>query len=330
MKYLTAEKVARDAAPFLGLSYENDRDRLFLYLSMAQKKAWSTGIYKGHLKSFDVETYEVNGHRYIKTPHGFNVLMGLNLEYEPAPIMEGYFRFHHNGPGSNDQCFRDYGLSYYEFATLQGPQINNPCDRFKLGVLNTFDATGHVCVTGLNELGHPVNTVSDGVSVDGVKFNFNGQHAMQQVENITWSQITGITKSPTIGPVEIYSIKNNDPKLIARLEPNQLRSLYRVYELPKSLCGCRGAVHGLFKVSEPEDISRPTDQLIVDDFESLLNLMMSVDQGFNTKDLNLSQAFMAKGISGLAEEERAGKGPTVAPPQFVGPEFDEESNHYVV
>lgn len=328
MKYLTAREVCQKVAPFLGLSFDNDQDKLFLYLDIAQKRAWRAGTYKGFLKIANVSTYEFGGHRYIRTPHGYNVLLGLNINSKPKELKEGYFQFHHNSYGSlsKEQQLRyvDYGLVFHEYPTLMGPQLNRKDFKFQVGVLSTVDREGYAQISGIGIDGNPINTVVDGESFDGVKVKLS-KGELTLIDNVWWSDIEGISKDQTFGAVEFYAINKtcNYAELIARIEPRQKVSQYRLYEVPKD-CGCGQTVEALFKLSEPDQIVSGDDKLIIDDIEAIMSLMIGADETFNKKAIEVGEAFSAKGVVSLAEEERAASSPTVQPIQFVGIDVNEE------
>lgn len=310
----------------MGLSMDNDREKLFLYLDIAQKKAWRAGTYKGFVKICTVGTYQVGEHRYLRTPHGYDVMLGMNINGQPKILREGYFQFHHNSYGSltKEQKLRyvDFGLVYHEHPTLLGPQINSPDFKFQLGVLSTVDREGFAYAAGIGIDGNPINTVVDGLTQDGVKIPLK-KGEVTLIDNVWWSEIESLSKDQTLGPVEFYAINKscNYSELLARIEPRQRRSQYRIYEIPAD-CGCGQFVEAAFKISEPDPISSLSDRLIVDDLEAIMSMMIGSDQTFNVKAIELGEAFSAKGVVGLAEEERAGSSPTIQPVQLVGFEYE--------
>lgn len=329
MEFIKVEEAVKRIAGFVGLDPTNDQDRLFFYLEMAQKKAWKNGAYKGFLKEFDVNVTEHNGHRYIQTPHGYNVLMGININSKPNQIKDSYFQFHHNSYGSLSEermlSFVDFTLSYREYPTLRGPQLLSSKVPFKIAsTARSNESNSYTTVSGNDPNGNPI--YSNNGNTHGVKVLLEKDKA--KLLEIWFSEVTAIQKDVTNGPVEYFSVDaNNNAELIARIEPHQSRSLYRIYHVPQSCCR-DNTLHCLFKISEPDPIVSLEQRLIIDDMESLLSLVIGMDASFDKKDIQGGEAFLAKGIIGLDSENEAGKSPTVQPIQYIGMEVENPDDHF--
>lgn len=328
MKFLTASEAIRQIAPFVGLDVDNDRERLFLYLTFAQKMAWKAGTYKGFMREFDVATYEVNGHRFLKTPHGYNVLMGINLNTKPTQIQDSYFQFHHNSMGSlTDErvlSFVNYALAYREYATMLGPNLLMRKEAFKvLAIAMEQETDKRTIIGGIDVEGNPIMSSVDGNTIDGTRVLLEHNIA-KLVDDYWYADVSHISKDQTNGPVNYYAnYESGDTVHIARLEAFQTNSMYRIYQVPKSVeCGC--SAHCLFKISEPDPIVSESQRLIIDDMEALLSLCMGMDQSYDKKDLNLGESFIGKGIMSLDRELKSASSPVAPSIQYIGMDNDVE------
>lgn len=332
MKYLTVGEVIDRAASFVGMSPDNDQAKLFQYVDIAQKGAWKSGIYKGFLRATTVRVFENNGHRFIKTPHGYNVCMGINVNGKPLQLRDSYFQFHHNGPGSLTSSdllrYADFGLAYSEYPTLLGSSMTAYTGSFKIGVLplSKEDSEATIQIDAKDSDGNPIHFKQEGVVGSGFKLSLAKKGELLVGNVFKLSEVTGIHKSPTNGAVEVYALyeTSNTPVLLARLEPFETASCYHLYELPKGCCQ-GDCIDALFKISEPEPISSREQRLIIDDMESILSLIIAADQTFDKKKLQEGEAFKAKGILGLDSESEAGKPVALRPIQVLstdGPDND--------
>jgi hypothetical protein len=320
MEFLSVREAVKTVSQFIGLDPINEEAKIFLYLEMAQKKAWKNGSYKGFLKEFDVKVENRDGRRFIKTPHGYNVLMGLNINTKPIEIKDSYFQFHHNSQGSltNERMmsFVNFGLAYREYPTLQGPQILSSKKPFKVIAIARGNEEGYTTISGNDYDGNPVYSTFEDSRVHGVKLKLEKDVAKKL--EVWFGDISAIQKDETNRPVDYYAVDDCDNVVhISRIEPHQTRSLYRIYHIPQN-CGCRDTVHALFKISEPDPISSLDQRLIIDDMEALLSLVIGLDKSFDKKEIQEGEAFLAKGIISLDAETQGASSPTVQPIQYIG------------
>ena len=332
--YLTAEEAAKFVAPFVGLSYEADRDKLFTYLHLAERKAWKQGTYKGFLKEFDCKIFDVNGKWFIKTPHGYDVLMGVNINCAPVHIKDSYFQFHHNSAGSlKNDCalsFTELALDYIESPTTLGPEFLSDKTPFRIGIKSTAveDDGAFLTVDGLDHEEKPIYSYPDveGEPVHGLQIKLSHKEVIA-VDNVMFSSITNISKQVTNGRVEVYRLSDDYQcvDLIAEIQPNQKRSKYRMYQVPKWDCECM-TVHCLFKVAEPEFLAHPTQKLIIEDREAILSLTMSLDETYDKKNIEVGETLLTKGIINLDTDLNSSKANSVYPVQYVGLDGEEVNN----
>ena len=341
MDFIKAEEAISSIASFLKLDPIADQDKLFLYLDMAQKRAWKSGSYKGFTREASLKIREFNGRRFINTPHGFNVLLGLNLDNKPKLIFESYFQFHHNGPGgtyARQDCYQDVVLEYRESATLMPYDLLGKSRMsFKLAALahHSSDVNVNITATGLDINMQPVNTTilsqsSMAAGTDGSETIYGAQIKLEAgklivMDDVNWLSIDSLHKPVTNGAVDFYAIFGEDCVYhIATIQPFQQRSLYRTYEIPHTCCLNWPQVDALLKIGEPEKIKHVSQSLIIDDLEALLAIVMSIDETFDKKAFQTGMEFMTLGISSLDAELRSSRAPTIQPVQVMG--MDEEIN----
>jgi len=273
------------------------------------------------------------------TPHGYNVLMGLNINGNPKKIFESYFSWHHNGPGSitNEAKLRyaDCVLEYRESPTLLSADLLDNKKDFKVAVLarNALDTGVEIQLTGLDIHGQPVHTsiptqaaVAAGMSAMSTVYGAPVQLAANKlvlIDNIHWLSLESLTKPITHGDVDFYMVYRDCVEHIATITPFQTKSLYRIYEIPTSSCRC-GNVEALVKIGEPTRIVNSSQFLIIDDFEALLALVMSIDETFTKKDVASGQNYASLGVASLAAELNSSRAPSIKPMQVLG--MDEEIN----
>lgn len=357
---MIAEEAAKLIAPYVGLRVETDSDELFQILTLVQSKAWKMGVYKGMVRDFNVNTRTriVNGkeRKYIITPHGFEIMLGVNLDGKPAPIHDNYFQFNNNGNGSMTDCcgcnWSEGVIDLGEFPTLFQPCENTcccgerDCNSASIGVVsyNCFEdqchqSQEHVLVKGLNYLDNPVFTYEDSdpydpsndrcrsidprkvtrKAIEGDRFPIKRKLVVHK--NIKWSRIDSISKGHTVYPVEVFRVCGNDTDLLARIEPYQKQSRYRIYELP-DCCGSPSCVHGLFKIGKPDPIVHGSQAMIVDDSEALIALGKSFDLTYTKQNVELGEAFLAKGIKSLDDEVKMNRSNSRVPMVVL------ENEHY--
>lgn len=321
--------------------------------------------FRGMIKEFHVNTRKTvkSGvtRRFIVTPHDYDNLLFINLHGEPRTIRNSYFEFHKNGPGS----LNSYGRNNWTDSVVdlgESPVIMQPCDPYcnpcekdcdvgyrRIGVLahqdDYFENGLKTLVSGLYPDGTPIYSYSDPVYnhakengltvskepvdselvIHGVRFPISCK--MVWINDVRWHTITSITKPPTRGPVRYYAISPaNDSHIeIARIEPNQTKSLYRTYLLPES-CNEYECIHGVFKRSKPSKIQSGTQQLIIDDEEALIALAISMKEVYSNKELGVGELFLQKGMQNLDEELTQTRSNDLSPIQVDDPWSDINSD----
>lgn len=362
---ITAKEAAELISPYTGLCIDNEdqRDDIFLLLSLIQSKVWKKGIFKGMVKDFNVNVRKrsINGkdRSFIVTPHGFDILLGINLDGKPAAIRDTYFQFNPSGRGSITNCvscnWTEDVIDLGDSPTLFQPCENScscgklDCDNRNIGVIEydcgkicTDDDYPSLTITGYNEMGNRVYTFkptdpfnqshNDCRCVPATSTSAGGREVMNGDvypikdklvvhENIFWSKIESIKKQQTNNPVEVFSVCGTTTELLARLEPFQSSSNYRIYELP-DCCASYECVHGLFKIAKPERITNESQLLIVDDEEALISLAMSFDKTYKKEEIEKGELYLQKGINTLDEEHKMNRSKAIVPIIVIGAEDD--------
>jgi hypothetical protein len=362
---ITAGEAADLIGPYVGLCRKNEEEELFGMLSLIQTKAWKKGVFKGMVKDFNVNIRKrtVGGKEkaYIITPHGYEIMLAVNLDGKPAPIHDNYFQFNNSGNGSITNCcgcnWSEGVIDIGEFPTLFQPCENKcccgslDCNSSNIGVISyecrdsCRDNLETVHVSGLTDLGNPVYTYDvDNPYVDshdrcravdpknakktviiGDKFPIKRKLVVHK--NIKWSRIDSIRKGYSDAPVEIFTVCGNSTQLLARIEPYQQASKYRIYELPDCCCQNQ-CVHGLFKIGKPEKIQHESQSMVIDDEEAIIALAKSFDLTYNKDKITEGEAFLQKGMQSLDDELRMNRSNAQVPIIVIGMEENESFSDF--
>ena len=332
---MTANDICELTADIIGMSYPSDKKKMFFLCRMANHEIWKQGKWHGMIKEFFVNTRtDQNGNKFIVTPNGYNVLLGVNIDAKPNRINNHWFQFHRNGNGSVTKengwnyttAVMDMGLG----AVIEQPRKRNEIsldtkDPVYLAVRSrgceSVDAT--LTISGENGIGdlhysfpstvnnpvvrslaNPLQTTVESIEPTyGIEYKLTNKFSLY--ENVSWSQINSIHKSVTNNPVDIYAVHDSgESYLIATLAPHQRQSSYRSYMIPKEACGDTSCVHAMFKISEPEGIEFPTQNMIVDNVTALIDMIMGMDYKYFKKDLNAGAAYILSSVKALEDSTR--------------------------
>jgi hypothetical protein len=331
MNGLTAHAAASTIAKYAGVSYPSEEEKAFELLTFAQNQIWRIGKFHNSTKFFYVKVYPDGT---IITPHGYNVCLGIRINNKNVDLRGEHFLFHQNGPGdvltytSRNQLTDVYDLG--ESPVLFQPvEDENCCKKFydncprvisvQVPGCEYYNGELSVLVSGLNQRGETIYTYETGEKncepqickteeeaqqyddyVQGVKYPLSSKGVMWN--NILFSRITNIFKHPSIVPVEIWMVHPNGTGVkIARLEPYQMISKYRIYKLPPS-CGTPTVVSGLFKISEPDPIVHKNQIMLTRNREALISLAKSFDFKYNKDKMQESVTYLADAVGQLNAE----------------------------
>ena len=287
------------------------------------------------IKEFFVNTRtDGSGKKFIVTPNGHNILLGINVNTKPTRIVNNWFQFHRNGSGSAQQG-KEWNTTTAVIDMGESPVIEQPRIRHEIDVsqqdpvyiaVRSRGCEDDGCVlvvSGENRCGeahysfnpnqnsefirtisNPVNTTIEKTEPTyGIEYKLTNKFSL--FENIYWSRISKITKSITKNPVDVYAVhETGESYLLATLAPHQTNSTYRSYMLPEPECGGIECVHGLFKISEPEAISFPTQHMVTDNVTALMDMMMGMDYKYFKKDLNNAAVYILSAVKALEDSTR--------------------------
>lgn len=341
----TAGYMADKIAPFVDLCYPQNSDEMFQLLTLVQNEIWMSGKFHDSTRWYYCATYPDGT---IKTPHGYNILLGIDVNGKPQDIRDEIFLFHMNGPGDvmayNSKTF-DRGV--YDLGTspvLFQPTDRNKCSCCKMDTRAKFlyvvsdkctkkEPFLNTVVSGLDCKGafiysYEKSTKSgikvcqceqsletEGVEViHGVKYPITGNRFTYK--NIKYSEITNIIKEPTQTPVEYWSVdEKGNGFLIARLEPNEVLSSYRTYRIPTK-CNKNKCVLGLFKRSKPQEIVDANQILITSNYNALLSLCIGVDFKYNKKKVQSAVPYIQDAFALLNADLKEHKSNSQSPLQI--------------
>lgn len=124
-------------------------------------------------------------------------------------------------------------------------------------------------------------------------------------ECFVFSEISNISKEPTMGRVDYYAIPvdgcEQEAIKIASLEPYQIHSRYSIYQI-KNECINQGCCYGLFKVSEPDKIVCDNQFMIIDNDKAILDFAKYIHKTYYKEDINGGQTFLGFGLAALNQQ----------------------------
>lgn len=330
---LNAAQVAEKVAKYIKLCWPQDREAIFENLTLVEEQIWKSGKFHNSTAWFYVG---VNSDGTLITPHGYNVLLGIDLNGKPAKIRDKQFLFHANGPGDvmlEGVCKKLYsdvydlgespvmfqptdieycGCNRCNFSSPKNIQVITPA-------ANYISNEQFTIVSGLNYKGNDIYTYEkedengvvesclcsqedseDFKVIQGVKYPISWKGFARC--NVPFSRINNIIKSPTPVPVEYYVVGSNGcKKLIARLEPSQIVSRYRRYQLDTR---CRGktCVLALFKRSEPDPIQFDNQLFISRNRQAIISMAMAMDYKYNQSDPSRAVPYLSDAMAQLNAE----------------------------
>lgn len=338
MSQQTVGFIASQIAEDIGLCWPRDSERIFKNLTHVQNEIWTSGKFYGSTQFWDCKVSPTN---QLITPHGYGILLGIDINGKPKDIKDEFFLFHKNGPGDiaeyRGKCktFNDNVMSLGESPVLMQPtdescrQRRMDCNPKRILVKSECGASDppfpKTRVSGLGADGMPIysymavdpsteeeslcqckaNEAEQFKAIQGIEYHIA---EVSTVADIRFSKINNIIKEPTLGPVEYYMVNEDGVgTLIARMEPWQLLSSYKIYQLPRQ-CKQR-SVLGLFKRNKPEPIIDENQIFISSDMEAILSIAIAVDFKFSKKNIAASVGYFQAGAISLnadLKENRTG------------------------
>jgi hypothetical protein len=334
---MIAEIAGKLIAKFVEKQWPSDKEDVYEILRLAVNKAWQDGKWLGMTQELYVPVHKDRVEQsYIIAPYTHSILLALNGQHNSMRIRDEYFMFHRNGYGD----IRDYpGCSWntdvYDIGEVPYYDRNNInfADGVRIGVraLGPAGTNEKVYINGTFADGNEVFTYkktaygdccgceakTDSIdTINGIEINVTS--GFNYISNITFTSISSITKTLTRTPIEVIAIDNtNSAYSIARLLPNQRFSKYRKYLIPNDLCG-RTCLHGLFKISQQDVITQPTDSIMISNEEALISLAKGVYNMYYKEQQEIGASFVLQGLSVLEKEKREEESPSEYPIQVDG------------
>lgn len=356
---MDAEIAAKYIAPFVKLQWPKDKEKLFNILSLVNGRAWKEGKWWGMTREFFVQVS--NNNTIITPPgYDVLLKINLDTNPKPIRDQWFQFHRNGNGSireccGSN-WCgdVHDLGpepVLFQPFANSSCVCDNQPTPCVRLGIrsMGCEDEGAKVTITGWypNEITHekeefdPINRVYTYIKTEaggkteicGCRKN-DGTPAGKKARNgaivmvdedvslldIYWGKIESISKTKTRNPVQILAFYgDNKVKIIAQLEPWETEAKYRRYSLPDS---CKiPCVHGMFKVTQPEQILDESQLMLISDREALLLLAKGLNMTYYEDDDQNGERFVLRGIKALDDQLKEQQSNADIPIQVSGPVF---------
>lgn len=337
MSNITAAIAAEYVAEDIGLCWPDNADRIFKVLTNVQNEIWKSGQFFGSVKWFDVKVMPNN---QIITPHGYGVMLGLDINGKPRELRDQYFLFHKNGPGDianiRSEC-KGWNKNVYELSispVLIQPteeacrQMRIDCNPKKIMVKsdcgNSDPPYPRTLVSGLGPDGFPIYSYRGILSADDPdgetqvcsctrdQILKNEIEGLEGVEfditsraisaNIRFAKITNIVKPVTLTPVEYYMVcESGVAIMIARLEPWQNLSQYHIYQIPQQ-CANFKTLLGLFKRNRPDRIVDGNQLFISSNLEAIKSLAIAMDYKYNKKNISAAAPYVQDAAGQLNAE----------------------------
>jgi hypothetical protein len=287
------------------------------------------------IKEFYVNLRDgLDGSKYIVTPNGYDILLGVNLDTKPTRITNSWFKFHRNGIGDAPRGTK-FNLTESVMDLGKSPVVEQPRKRLTIqdGMIDPVyitvrsrgieDDKANMIISGENRLGQTIysfngasqqpitRSLADPAETAilkaeptyGVEFKLTNKFTL--CDNIHWSNIIKITKTATNNPVDVYAVHDNGSSyLLATLAPHQRESVYRTYQLPKEQCRDHQCILAMFKVSEPDRIEYGSQAMITSNPTALIDMMMGMDYKYFKKDLNTAATYILSAVKALEDSTR--------------------------
>lgn len=331
---MNAEIAGKLVSKFIDKQWPNDREQIFEILRLGVNKARQEGKWLGMTAEFFVKiSKDRNGQKYFMAPQSHPILLAINGLKQGLSIRDKYFMFHRNGYGDiRNYSGCNWNQDVYDLGTI--PYFNENNIDFDCGVKIGVRAVGQsgpeefVNINGIYKDGNKIFTYESngfgkacGCKISNEDVNaVNGiglpiSNDFNYINNITFKEITSITKSITRTPVEIVAINEaGTAQVIARLDPNQRFSKYRKYLVPDNLCN-RTCLHALFKIAEQEVITNPSDEIIISNEEALISLAKGIHNIYYKEQQDVGANYILQALSVLEKEKREEESPNEFPIQ---------------
>lgn len=261
------------------------------FLNEAQERLIKAGGESGWWGGWAKMVFNVDpANPYITAPREVARIINLDICRQAVRIQNEFYEFLEFGYGLNRQFVSSAGCSQcngcqYEEAYDRGtyPTTVDITAGMKLRVYltNSADAKKRLFYAGKDTNGQIINTIDQGVSVQGDFITFDTPFADSAY---TLNELSGLQKEATLGPIRIYGVAANGAEtFLATLAATETNPAYRRYflnGLPKQCMDCDSStttvqVVGIAKL-EFIPVSNDTDFLLIGNIPALKNECLAV------------------------------------------------------
>jgi hypothetical protein len=220
---------------------------------------------------------------FITTPREVSRLINLDVCRRPVRVQNEFYEFLEFGPGLQDQTCpagqcRDFDLLAETFDRGQAitfAELKPPNKIIRVYPTDARDADKRTLIQGKDSNGVTILSLDGLIDVQGVYVSLNGpfQDTPMQI-----SELTGIQKDITAGPVKYYEVDTVtlESRLLLTMEPGEQVAGYRRYYfrgLPGNCCDVPGVV-GQVQVTAMAKLSFiaaqvDTDYLLIGNLEAI-------------------------------------------------------------
>lgn len=337
-------------APQVGMDPKTNRDELVFLIDRAQEMAYNKGTWWGMYKELSMRT--TNNEVFL--PYPYTNLISVNINGRPKLKRGVHYQFHQNGYGSIEECYNkrrgnwltdvvdsgEYPLPFQpDYHKLQVRARTKEADGSAV-TISGDNADGQVLTYIYDEkeareqniIGRPFSDCSICTTEDesdrlqytktvfGEVVPLEGRDVIYATSNF-FTRVDSITKTPTLGPVDIYIDRKNHAEHVVTLQPEQTESVFRRYMLPDS-CEEMRTVHVLAKLGEPSPLTHDNQELMIKSKMGLIYLAMWAFYEFKKMDRGSAQQYLEQGILALDEQNTENTGHNVQPIQVVNPETE--------
>lgn len=317
---MNAGQVAELVAPFINESANLKNDRLYRIIKMAANFAWANGKWFGMLSEFFLESFVIDGKRYIHAPRSNEHLVAININGMAQNLRDLPFMFHRNGPGDPmSSCYAGWSRNVYDVGQFPLPTlINNYQLPVTVGIRSLGQAGDDEFAFVRGAFGQ--DQIYSYKSSSGSKCNCLSIDAPESIEtiygakipisreftyyrNLSFTDIEYIGKTKTRCPIEICLIgRDNVARVVGILAPHETELKYRRYMIPD---GCSHTIHGLFKISQQGDIFADTQPLILKASEAVwIALAKGINLKYFGETIDAGEAYLQDGLRALELENR--------------------------
>lgn len=302
-------------------------------LTFAQNKIWQSGYFRNSTRWYYCC---VRADGTIVTPHGYDVLVGCKIGFDPVPIRDEFFMFAQNGPVAEpdeNTKFTKQVQFMGSYPTLIGfySDVSNHNRPFKIGVTSpnspNYDEYPMAVISGKGTNGRPIYSYgksrnyeiasesdieelneirsqlgdsyyTDSDILQGIQMPITNK--MMVRDEICLSEIINIAKDPTLADVDFYAVYQDRDTgvLLARMGPFETSSSYNIYKI-NAPCVRDGQAFCLLKMKRPDKIVSDGQFFITDNENAYIDMIKHVYHQHWRNDFQQAALFYQSAINAL-------------------------------